>query len=101
MANENLWIDLEEKIETLEPDFTPENVANKSTNSALGASDTAYPSQKAVRDHVAARVLQGSGSPETVVTAPVGTMFLRTDGGALTTLYVKESGAGNTSWIAK
>jgi len=99
--NENLWIDLEEQIEAITPGFTPENVANKSTNPALGASDTAYPSQKAVRDHVAARVLQGTGSPETVVTAPVGTLFLRTDGGAGTTLYVKESGAGNTGWIAK
>lgn len=43
----------------------------------------------------------GNGSPETVVTAPVGSLFLRTDGGASTTLYVKESGTGNTGWIAK
>lgn len=43
----------------------------------------------------------GTGSPETVVTAPVGSLFLRTNGGAATTLYVKESGAGNTGWIAK
>lgn len=43
----------------------------------------------------------GSGSPETVVTANVGSLYLRTDGGASTTLYVKESGTGNTGWIAK
>lgn len=43
----------------------------------------------------------GSGSPEGVVTAPVGSIYLRTDGGAGTTFYVKESGAGNTGWIAK
>lgn len=43
----------------------------------------------------------GSGTPEGVVTAPVGSMFTRTDGGAGTTLYVKESGAGNTGWVAK
>jgi hypothetical protein len=43
----------------------------------------------------------GSGSPESVVTAPVGSLFLRTDGGATTTLYVKTSGAGNTGWTAK
>ena len=43
----------------------------------------------------------GAGSPEGVVTAPVGSMFTRTDGGANTTLYVKESGVGNTGWIAK
>jgi hypothetical protein len=43
----------------------------------------------------------GTGSPETVVTAGVGSLYLRTDGGAGTTLYVKESGAGNTGWIGK
>lgn len=47
------------------------------------------------------RVISGSGSPETVVTAPVGTLYLRQDGGASTTLYIKESGSGNTGWIAK
>lgn len=44
--------------------------------------------------------LEGTGSPEGVVTAPVGTMYLRTDGGTNTTLYVKETGAGNTGWVA-
>lgn len=43
----------------------------------------------------------GAGSPETVVTAPIGSLFLRTDGGAGTTLYVKESGSGNTGWVGK
>ena len=43
----------------------------------------------------------GTGSPETVVTAPVGHVYLRSDGGAGTTLYIKESGAGNTGWIGK
>jgi hypothetical protein len=43
----------------------------------------------------------GSGTPEGAVTAPVGSLFTRTDGGASTTLYVKESGTGNTGWVAK
>jgi hypothetical protein len=43
----------------------------------------------------------GSGSPEGVVTAPVGARYSRTDGGAGTSFYVKESGTGNTGWIAK
>lgn len=43
----------------------------------------------------------GTGTPEGVVTAPIGSMFTRRDGGASTTLYVKESGAGNTGWVAK
>lgn len=42
----------------------------------------------------------GSGSPEGVVTAPVGSLWTRTNGGASTTLYVKESGSGNTGWKA-
>ncbi len=42
----------------------------------------------------------GTGSPEGVLTAPVGTVYVRTDGGAGTCLYVKESGTGNTGWIA-
>jgi hypothetical protein len=32
--------------------FTPENVANKSTNTALGTSDTLYPTQNAVKTYV-------------------------------------------------
>lgn len=43
----------------------------------------------------------GAGTPEGAVTAPVGTLFCRTDGGAGTTLYVKESGSGNTGWVGK
>jgi hypothetical protein len=43
----------------------------------------------------------GIGSPEGVVTAPVGSLFLRTNGGVATTLYVKETGTGNTGWAAK
>lgn len=43
----------------------------------------------------------GSGTPEGAVTAPIGSLYTRTDGGAGTTLYVKESGAGNTGWVAK
>jgi len=46
-------------------------------------------------------VLEGTGTPEGVVTAGIGALFTRTDGGASTTLYVKESGTGNTGWVAK
>ena len=43
----------------------------------------------------------GSGTPEGVVTAPIGAIYSRTDGGAGTSLYVKESGTGNTGWVGK
>jgi hypothetical protein len=44
---------------------------------------------------------QGNGTPEGVVTAPVGSFYSRKDGGAGTSFYVKESGSGNTGWIGK
>lgn len=43
----------------------------------------------------------GSGTPEGSVTAPIGSFYSRTDGGAVTSFYVKESGSGNTGWVAK
>jgi hypothetical protein len=43
----------------------------------------------------------GSGSPESVVTAPVGSIYSQTDGGAGTSFWVKESGTGNTGWQSK
>lgn len=42
----------------------------------------------------------GAGTPEGAVTAPIGSLYTRTDGGAGTTLYIKESGTGNTGWAA-
>lgn len=47
------------------------------------------------------RKMFGSGTPEAVVTAGIGSMFSRIDGGAGTSLYVKESGTSNTGWVAK
>ncbi|MAY85586.1 MAG: hypothetical protein CML02_02510 [Pseudooceanicola sp.] len=43
----------------------------------------------------------GAGSPEGAVSAPVGSIYSRTDGGAGTSFYVKESGGGNTGWVGK
>jgi hypothetical protein len=44
------------------------------------------------------QVIPGLGSPEGVVTA-TRAIYIRLDGGAGTTLYVKESGTGNTGWV--
>ncbi len=46
-------------------------------------------------------IMSGTGTPEGAVAAPIGSLFLRTDGGAGTSLYVKESGTGNTGWVGK
>ncbi len=44
---------------------------------------------------------QGTGDPEGNIAAPVGSIFLRYDGGAGTTLYVKEENTDATGWVAK
>lgn len=45
--------------------------------------------------------LDGTGDPNGAVPATLGSTFRRTDGGAGTSLYVKESGTGSTGWAAK
>lgn len=42
-----------------------------------------------------------TGSPEGFISAPVGSLVLRKDGGDGSTMYVKESGTDNTGWVAK
>jgi hypothetical protein len=51
---------------------------------------------------VGAGFFTGTGSPENVVTAEIGAVYVRLDGGITTTLYVKEQNGGtNTGWTAK
>ena len=47
------------------------------------------------------RCVTNAGSPEGSVTADVGSVCINTSGGEGTTLYVKETGTGNTGWAAK
>jgi hypothetical protein len=73
-------------------------------NRALGSSGSRWSDMYATQFRPGAGAViwtGGAGSPEGVVTAPVGSLYTRTNGGASTTLYVKESGAGNTGWVAK
>jgi hypothetical protein len=51
-----------------------------------------------VGNHI--NIYSGAGTPEGVITANVGSVFLRTDGGVGTTVYAKSSGTGNTGWSA-
>lgn len=46
-------------------------------------------------------ISSGYGDPNTQVVANPGSLFLRLDGGANTTLYVKESGIAEAGWVAK
>jgi hypothetical protein len=43
-------------------------------------------------------IQSGTGTPEGVKTANVGSIFMRNDGTTGTTLYTKTSGTGNTGW---
>jgi len=69
------------------------NVVTIDENGAVTLSSTLTVQSAVVR--------AGTGTPEGVVTGSVGDLFLRRDGGAATVLYIKESGAGNTGWVAK
>lgn len=43
----------------------------------------------------------GANTPEGAIISDVGGLWRRTNGGAGTTLYVKESGTSNTGWVGK
>jgi hypothetical protein len=58
--------------------------------------------QTAMNSILGVLLFTGTGSPNAVVTASPGSLYLNLSGGAGTTLYVKESGVGtNTGWVAK
>jgi len=50
--------------------------------------------------NVLGKIHIGTGTPEGEVGAPVSDLFLRLDGGASTSFYIKTSGTGNTGWTA-
>ena len=91
------------------------NASNDFSRLQFGGTTSSFPSLKRSTTTLEARLADdsgyaatqtlydrfGSGSPESAVTAPVGAVYHRTDGGAGTSFYVKESGAGNTGWVAK
>lgn len=45
-------------------------------------------------------LLWGTGTPEGSITANIGALYARLDGSTSTTLYIKQSGTGNTGWVA-
>lgn len=62
--------------------------------------------RSALNAMIALIATEGEGHPEGLVTADQGSLYLRSDGGAGTTLYVKESGgtgdsATSTGWVGK
>lgn len=53
------------------------------------------------RDFGGVTLHTGAGTPESNVTASPGALYLNESGGAGTSVYVKESGTGNTGWVGK
>lgn len=45
-------------------------------------------------------VVTGAGNPEGQHAAPVGSIYMREEGGVGTCLYIKESGSGSTGWVS-
>jgi len=68
----------------------------------LGAPDfrwsTVYANSIQIGSSSGPTISTGSVSPEGVVTAPVGSSYTNTSGTSGQTLYVKETGSGNTGW---
>ena len=78
--------------------FNVDPAGNASAEVGVYAKQGIFPSSTAA---VGVGWRSGAGTPEGVISAPVGSLWTRTDGGNGTTLYVKQSGTGNTGWAAK
>ncbi len=78
---------------TLQTLMTPDGIAR--LNSLLSQL-----SQNIAGDTETVRVFQGVGTPEASIAAGVGSLYMRTDGGTDTSIYRKESGSGDTGWVA-
>jgi hypothetical protein len=71
------------------------------TIGALSVSDRTFSANADPQDP-RAMIFMGTGTPVGQIVASPGALYLRRDGGAVTSLYVKESGLGtNTGWVAK
>ena len=44
------------------------------------------------------RIYSGYGTPESVISADIGSLYMRYDGGVSTAIYAKETGTGATGW---
>jgi hypothetical protein len=84
------------------PTFSGAGSFSLQSNSNIFANEprAIFPGYVAV-DGSTAQIHAGVGTPEGAVTAPIGSIFMREDGGAGTSFYVKQSGSGNTGWVGK
>jgi hypothetical protein len=94
--NINFMTDTNGSAEAL-PDFR----MTRATGS--GGNEVFYQVKKNYMKLGNAQIYAGTGDPNGQIASAVGSLYIRTDGGAGTTLYVKESGAYNinTGWVGK
>jgi len=75
------------------------NAALKVATSTTGATVTGVLEVTTSITLGSVKILTGTGSPESAVSAPVGSLWLRTDGAAGSIFYSKNTGGtGNTGW---
>jgi len=66
-----------------------------------GVSTTAFHTWMAQITDAVSPPLTGSGSPEGVIIASAGRWYVDTASAAGTGIYFKQSGEGNTGWVAR
>ena len=71
-----------------------------STAVSTSATGIDLPAGKAIKVGTPS-IYSGSGDPNSTVTAVPGSLYMNSAGGGNTSLWVKESGSGNTGWVAK
>ena len=84
--------------QVIEPPYDPQNISEYLSRE-LRRIEAAFSQKKVFQNGVLWTT--GRGSPEGVIAAPIGSIYSRIDGGTGTAMYVKESGSGNTGWVAK
>jgi len=84
-------------INKTDPDYAIHAIGSGYVSGFFASTNGLYPNGLATG---AAVLRAGTGTPEGSVSANVGSLFMRQDGAAGTTLYTKETGNGNTGWVA-
>lgn len=80
-------------------DFTPEQLKTPEGIAKLNTIIRKL-AQDMPGDGEGIKIYKGYGTPEAFVTAGISSLYMRIDGSAGTTLYQKQSGTGNTGWVA-
>lgn len=72
--------------------------ANTTVGDYLEVGATVFPVIGMNATTFGAQMISGTGSPEGVVTARIGSVYMNRTGGAGNAMYIKESSTGNTGW---